>query len=102
MTGSRTVAEHILDLAPFFGGWSLRRDGQQIGIVMDTAYAKVDLAHRDTWHASGATPFRYTARGRTITAEAYRSLPADALDDPDLLRDLLLGPEHDSSMRGSE
>jgi DNA transformation protein len=106
VTGSRILAEHILDvlgpssdvdLAPFFGGWSLRRDGKQIGIVMDTAYAKVDLAHRDTWHATGSIPFRYTARGRTVTVEAYWSVPADALDDPDLLRDLLLGTDHHSS-----
>ncbi|MBG0831472.1 TfoX/Sxy family protein [Planomonospora sp. ID67723] len=98
MTGSRTIADHVLDLlgsssgvdlACFFGGWSLRRDGKQIGIVMDTVYAKVDPAHRDAWHATGSTPFRYTARGRMITVEAYWSLPADALDDPDLLRDLL-------------
>ena len=107
MTGSRTIAEHILDLlgpssgvdlAPFFGGWSLRRDGKQIGIVMDTAYAKVDLAHRDTWHDNGSTPFRYTARGRTVTVEAYWSVPADAIDDPNLLRDLLLGTNHESSL----
>jgi TfoX/Sxy family transcriptional regulator of competence genes len=107
VTGSRAIAEHVLDLlgpssgvdlAPFFGGWSLRRDGEQIGIVMDTAYAKVDLAHRDTWHATGSTPFRYTARGRTVTVEAYWSVPAGALDDPDLLRDVLLGTDRDSSM----
>jgi DNA transformation protein len=104
VTGSRTIAEHVLDLlgpasgvglAPFFGGWSLRRDGEQIGIVMDTAYVKVGLAHRDTWHATGSTPFRYTARGRTITVEAYWSVPADALDDPDRLRELFLATPGD-------
>ncbi|BCY09363.1 TfoX/Sxy family protein [Actinoplanes sp. L3-i22] len=106
MTGSRALAEHLVDLlgpssdvdlAPFFGGWSLRHEGRQIGIVMDTAYAKVDLADRETWHDNGSVPFRYTARGRTVTVEAYWSVPADALDDPDLLRDLLLGSNHDSS-----
>lgn len=106
MTGSRVLAERILGhlgpssdvgLAPFFGGWSLRRAGKQIAIVMDTAYAKVDLAHRDTWHDNGSAPFRYTARGRTVTVEAYWSVPAAALDDPDRLRDLLLGTDHDSS-----
>ena len=107
MTGSRALAERILgflgpssdvSLAPFFGGWSLRHAGKQIGIVMDTAYAKLDLAYRDTWHDNGSVPFRYTARGRTVTVEAYWSVPADALDDPNLLRDLLLGANHDSSM----
>ncbi|GAA4588653.1 DNA transformation protein [Actinoplanes octamycinicus] len=104
MTGSRAVADHVLDLlgpsaavvlAPFFGGWSLRRGGEQIGIVMDSAYARVDPAHRDAWDAAGSTPFRYAARGRTITVEAYWSLPADALDDPDRLRELLLGTDPD-------
>ena len=102
MTTARALAEHILDLlgpssdvglAPFFGGWSLRREGKQIGIVMDTAYAKVGLAHRDSWHDNGSVPFRYTARGRTVTVEAYWSVPAGALDDPNLLRDLLLGTD---------
>jgi TfoX/Sxy family transcriptional regulator of competence genes len=105
MTGSRALADHVLDLlgprsdvglAPFFGGWSLRHRGRQVGIVMDTVYAKVDLAHRDTWHDNGSVPFRYTARGRTVTVEAYWSVPAGALDDPDLLRDLFCGTDHDS------
>jgi TfoX/Sxy family transcriptional regulator of competence genes len=105
MTGSRTLADHVLDLlgprsdvglAPFFGGWSLRHRGRQVGIVMDTVYAKVDLAHRDTWHDNGSVPFRYTARGRRVTVEAYWSVPAGALDDPDRLRDLFCGTDHDS------
>ncbi|MEU4626351.1 TfoX/Sxy family protein [Actinoplanes sp. NPDC023801] len=105
MTGSRALAEHILDLlgprpdvdlVPFFGGWSLRHEGKQIGIVMDTAYAKVDSAHRDNWHDNGSVPFRYTARGRTITVEAYWSVPADALEDSNLLRDLLFGTGGDA------
>ncbi|GAA4959335.1 TfoX/Sxy family protein [Actinoplanes utahensis] len=106
MTGARAVAEQVLhrlgpssgvDLAPFFGGWSLRHDGEQIGIVMDTVYAKVHLADRERWHAAGSVPFRYTARGRTVTVEAYWSVPAGALDDPDLLSDLFLGTDHGPS-----
>jgi len=100
MTGSRTTAEHVLDLlgpssgvelARFFGGWSFKRAGVQLGIVMDTVYAKVPPADRESWRAAGSTPFAYMARGRTVTVEAYWSVPADALDDPDLLRQLLLG-----------
>ncbi|MDI6098595.1 TfoX/Sxy family protein [Actinoplanes sp. NEAU-A12] len=100
MTGSRATAEHVLDLlgpasgvhlAGFFGGWSLRRGAVQVGIVMDAVYAKVPVAEREAWHDSGSAPFRYTARGRTVTVEAYWSVPADALEDGARLRRLLLG-----------
>ena len=76
-------------LRPFFGGWSLMLEGEQIGIVMDTVYAKVRPADRATWRQSGSLPFSYEAKGRTVTVEAYWSLPADAFDNPELLRELL-------------
>lgn len=103
MSATRSDAEQVLDLLGpdsgvrlrrFFGGWSLLRAGQQIGIVMDTVYAKVDTARRAHWRESGSRPFSYQANGRTVQVEAYWSVPEGALDDPDLLRRLLSG-DHD-------
>ncbi|MFI7004681.1 TfoX/Sxy family protein [Nocardia sp. NPDC050175] len=99
MSGSRTAAQYVLDvlgagsgfeLGRFFGGWSLRYDGRQAGIVMDTVYVKVLPAHRDEWHAAGAHPFRYVRDHRTIYVEAYWSVPPEALDNPELLHTLLV------------
>jgi DNA transformation protein len=99
MSGTRTDAEHILDmlgddsgvsLGRFFGGWSILRGGQQIAIVMDTVYAKVPAPQRERWQAAGSRCFQYQAKGRGVTVEAYWSLPDDALDNPAELRRLLL------------
>lgn len=91
MSGSRELADHVIDLLGpaagvelrrFFGGWSLRRDGRQVGIVMDDVYVKAsDPAARQAWRASGARPFTYEVGGRTVTVEAYWSAPPDAIDD---------------------
>lgn len=99
MTGTRADAEHVLDLLGpdsgmalrrFFGGWSLVHAGTQVGIVMDTVYVKVDRSARQRWRDRGATPFRYRTGARTVTVEAYWSVPPEALDDGALLRRLLL------------
>lgn len=101
MTASRTDAEHVIDLLGpdsgvtlrrFFGGWSLIHTGRQVGIVMDTVYAKVPQANRSGWRNAGSAPFQYRANGRTVTVQAYWTVPADALDDGTLLRALLLDP----------
>jgi DNA transformation protein len=103
MTGSRNDAEHVIELLGptsgvelrrFFGGWSLIHAGTQIGIVMDTVYAKVDEPLRGHWRDEGCHPFRYESRGRTVTVEAYWTVPPDALDNAELLRHLLLDPTH--------
>jgi DNA transformation protein len=101
MSGTRTDAEHVLDLLGddsgvslrrFFGGWSLIRGGQQFAIVMDTVYAKVPAGHRAQWRADGSRPFQYQAKGRAVVVEAYWSVPDDALDNPAELRRILLHP----------
>lgn len=99
MSGSRSAAQHVLDvlgagsgfeLARFFGGWSLRYDGRQVGIVMDTVYVKVLAAHRDEWQATGAHPFTYVRDHRTVHVEAYWSIAPEALENPELLHTLLM------------
>jgi DNA transformation protein len=103
VTGHRSVAEHVLDLLGddsgaslrrFFGGWSITRGGQQLAIIMETVYAKVPPACREHWRAADSRPFQYQANGKTITAEAYWSLPGDALDNPAELQRILLHAGH--------
>jgi DNA transformation protein len=99
MSGSRELAEHVVDLlgpsssvglGRFFGGWSLRRDGEQVGIVIDTVYVRVpDRSSREAWREAGARVFSYESRGRTVTVETYWSVSAGALDDGAELRRLL-------------
>lgn len=103
MSGTRSDAEHVLDLLGpaadvslrrFFGGWSIIHDGEQLAIVMDTIYAKVSAPHREQWRAMGSRPFQYQARGKTVVVEAYWSVPDDALDSPAELQRILLRAGH--------
>jgi len=103
VTGHRSDAEHVLDLLGddsgvslrrFFGGWSITRDGRQLAIIMDTVYAKVPASQRERWRAAGSRPFRYQANGKTVTVQAYWSLPEDALDVPAELQRILLHAGH--------
>jgi len=100
MSIPRERAEHVLDmlgpvigleLGRFFGGWSLLVLGTQIGMVMDTVYAKVPPTLRDAWRDGGHHPFSYARTdGKRIVVEAYWALPDSILDDPQSLRSVLL------------
>lgn len=87
---ARLPAGSDIELARFFGGWSLRREGVQVGIVMDTVYVKVAKADRLLWRESGARPFSYGEPERVV--EAYWTVPAGLLDDADGLYCLLTDP----------
>jgi DNA transformation protein len=91
-TLAHAVAEEIgVECRRWFGGWSLRRGGEQIAIVMDTLYLRVDDALRTHLDSTGASrPFRYHHRdGREIEVNAYWAVPPQCLDDPAALHALI-------------
>lgn len=87
---------HLLDgLSPLgevraramFGGWGVYCGERVFAILVnDTLYLKADAESRPEFEALGLEPFRYEADGRTATM-SYFPPPAEALDDPELLRD---------------
>jgi hypothetical protein len=86
MSGSRTVAEHVLDL---LGDDSVVREGQQLAIVMDTVYAKIPARqlwqrgnHRETTMNPAACTFDVTA---AIQAALMAQVLGGAVRDEDAL-----------------
>jgi len=95
-SGNETLAHAIaeqagLECRRWFGGWSLRDAGEQVAIVMDTLYLRVDDALRTRLEAAGdSRPFRYLRRdGREIEVNAYWAVPPHLLDNPAALRALI-------------
>lgn len=96
MNGNQPLAEAIaeqfgLERRRWFGGWSLRRRGQQIAMVMDTLYLRVDDVLRAELDSTGESrPFRYLRRdGQEIEVDAYRAVPSRLLNDPSALNALI-------------
>ncbi|WP_118135562.1 TfoX/Sxy family protein [Oceanicella sp. SM1341] len=76
-----------ISVTRLFGGWSMRLDGVQFGVVLrDTFYLCTDAAMRAELSELGCEPFRYTRRksGREVEVPRFISLPDACLDDPDL------------------
>jgi DNA transformation protein and related proteins len=83
LTGFGPVAVRRL-----FGGAGLFRAGRMFGLVAaDVLYFKVGDGNRAAYDAAGAKPFTYQRLSATAALTSYREVPADVLDDPDLLAD---------------
>ena len=68
-----------------FSGYGLFRDGLMFGIVIrDVVHFKTDDENRGDYEAAGMAPFQYQ-RGRKRVALGYHAVPAEALDDADIL-----------------
>lgn len=68
-----------------FGGTGLFRDGFMFGIVVrDALYLKTDERSQTDFEAAGMGPFEYMRRGKTVSL-GYHEVPADVLEDADLL-----------------
>jgi DNA transformation protein len=66
-----------------FGSLGLYRDGDFFGILhRGTLYLRTDDATRPEYEARGMGPFRPNSRQ---TLKNYYEVPADILDDPELL-----------------
>ncbi len=96
MSVSPEFAEYLHDqLGPFgmvtirsmFGGGGLFRDGVMFGLIAsETLYLKTGDANRADFEAAGMGPFTYTGKSKPVSM-SYHEVPADVLEDPDLLSD---------------
>lgn len=87
---SREYCTHILDmLSPLggvsakrmFGGFGLFKSVLMFAIIIDDIlYFKTGDSNRTDYETAGAEPFRYAAKGKTVTL-SYWQVPAEALDD---------------------
>lgn len=92
--GPGETIEHIVDLLRdwshvdtkrMFSGHGLFRAGLMFGIVIrDALYFKTDDGNRGDYETAGMAPFRYQ-RGAKRVALGYHAVPAEALDDSDML-----------------
>lgn len=93
---SREYCDHILDQLSImrgvsakrmFGGFGLFRNGLMFAIIIDDVlYFKTGDSNRADYEAAGMEPFRYAAKGKTVTL-SYWQVPADALDDDTILQE---------------
>ena len=93
---SRQYCDFLIDmLAPWdevraramFGGYGLYSGETFFGLVADDAvYFKVDEITQGDYERAGSQPFAYKAGSKDVTM-AYWQVPADVLDDPELIAD---------------
>ena len=89
---SREYCDFVLDLLlplggvsarRMFGGFGLFKSGLMFGIIIDDVlYFKTGGSNRAAYEAAGTEPFRYAAKGKSVTL-SYWSVPAEVLDDSD-------------------
>ncbi len=69
-----------------FGGFGLYKNGQIFGIIVDDeVYFKVGDANRKDYERKGSEPFTYKAKGNKRVTMSYWHLPAEILDDGEVL-----------------
>ncbi len=74
-----------VDARRMFSGYGLFRDGLMFGIIIrDVLHFKTDDDNRGDYEAAGMAPFQYS-RGDKRVALGYHAVPAEALDDDDML-----------------
>lgn len=68
-----------------FGGYGLSVDGMNVAIIAwDTLFLKTNADTAPRWLAVGARPFRYEAKGKTMSLQ-YHTPPEEALESPALM-----------------
>lgn len=81
-----------------FSGFGVYRDELMFALVSDgVLYLKADEATRPAFEAEGVGPFRYAARGKTVSLSYWR-LPERLFDDPDEFREWALAA-HGAAVR---
>ncbi len=73
-----------------FGGLALYKNGTIFGIVVDSdLYFKVDDTNRPDYESRMSRPFTYTkSNGKTVSM-SYWQVPAEFMDDREVLADLI-------------
>ena len=89
--------DFLLDLFAHFGPVTLRRmfsgygvssDGVNFALALRGGLSlRADEATTPRFEAEGSRPFRYAARGKTVTVASYWQLPERLYDDPEDLSD---------------
>lgn len=83
-----------------FGGIGVFHDGVMIALVADgQVFMKADDRTITMFENAGSSPFVYSGRGKPVRM-SYWSLPEDAYDDPDILREWA-GRAYSAALRSS-
>jgi len=90
--------DHVMDLLAqvpglgkrgMFGGVGISAGAVQFAIITgDTLYFVVDDVTRPRYEEMGSTCFSYQTRKRKVEVRRYYEVPAEVLDDQDLLLEL--------------
>ncbi len=82
-----------------FGGHGIFKQGLMFALIADdTLYFKVDEQTRGDYESRGLTPFTYARQGKQVALSSYYLAPAEALDDPDSLREFAV-PAFEAALR---
>ena len=98
MAISSEYLDYILDLLSpldgitprrMFGGCGLYKDHVFFALISDdTLYFKVTEGEtRDIYQKASSTPFSYKKQGKNVTLSSYWHVPADWLEDQEILLD---------------
>ena len=69
-----------------FGGHGVYKNDTMFAIIVDEElYYKVSDLNRKDFESRGSEPFRYTAKGKKRVTMSYWKLPAEILEDRELL-----------------
>jgi TfoX/Sxy family transcriptional regulator of competence genes len=88
-----------LSSAPFFGGIGLRSGASFFGMIMDGAlYFSTSSATRVEYERRGSRCFSYAKQGKMQETKLFE-VPAEVLDDADMLHDWALRAVADSGKK---
>ncbi|HST28419.1 MAG TPA: TfoX/Sxy family protein [Rudaea sp.] len=88
-----------LSSAPFFGGTGLRSGANFFGMIMDgTLYFSTSPVTRAEYEKRGSRCFSYAKQGKVQATKMFE-VPAEVLDDADMLRDWALRAIADSGRK---
>ena len=69
-----------------FGGYGIYKDGLIFGLIADDElYFKVDELNKSGYEKAGSTPFIYQRGSHPKTAMPYWKVPADVMEDRELI-----------------
>ena len=73
-----------------FGGYGFYKDGKIFGMIADgKLYFKVGEGNTNDYEKFGSKPFTYTGHKGKTYQMSYWEVPADCLEDPEMLEEYL-------------